>query len=140
MDSNADHNSLCTWVGETINEALPRKYSSELLSLGEIEEIARLDDLVRAIKRKWPPVYYVAMRERDISNAKASHTQGQEVPKWAEGLTATELNSQQPAARLRYDALQILLVHSCIMRITTETAAVQGEDTNIDGPGGQGPN
>ncbi len=104
-----------------------------------MKEVARLDDLVGAIKRKWPPGYYVALRDRDISNAKASHTQGQGVPKWAEGVTATELHTQHPEARLRYDALQIVLIHARIMRITN-TAAVVGEETIIDGPGGQGPN
>jgi hypothetical protein len=79
------------------------------------------------------------MRERDINNARASHEQGQEVPKWADGLAAAELSAHNSAARLRYDALQILLIHARIMRIT-DTAAVHSEDTNIDGPGGQGTN
>jgi hypothetical protein len=60
-------------VKRSTMRSLPKQYKSELLSLGEIEEVARLDDLIRAIKRKWPPGYYVAMREKDINNARASH-------------------------------------------------------------------
>ncbi len=115
----------------------PRKYSSELLSLDEIEEVARLDDLIGAIRRKWPPGFYVALRDKDINNAKISHSQGHGVPKWAEGLTASELHTQYPETRQRYDDLQMRLIHARVVRITN-TAAVEGKETIIDGPGGQG--
>ncbi len=42
-------------------------------------------------------------------------------------------------ARQRYDDLQMKLIHARVVRITN-TAAVEGEETIIDGPGGQGPN
>ncbi len=81
----------------------------------------------------------MALRDKDINNAKASHTQGHGVPKWAEELTASELNSQHPEARQRYDDLQMRLIHARVVRITN-TAAVEGEGTISDEPGGQGPN
>jgi hypothetical protein len=78
------------------------------------------------------------MRSQDITKAKAIHTQGQEVPKWAENLTAAEISEQNPQARQRYDEYQISLIHARVVRITN-TAAVTGEEPIIDGPGGQGP-
>ncbi len=81
----------------------PKKYSSEHLSLDEIAEVARSDDLVGQILRKWPPGFYVALRNKDINNARISHSQGHEVPKWAEGLAASKLYSQYAEARRRYD-------------------------------------
>ena len=41
-------------------------------------------------------------------------------------------------ARRRYDDYQMQLIHARIVRITN-TAAVEGEETNVDGPSGQGP-
>ncbi len=69
-DSHANHNSLYTWGGETLSDVQPKRYSSEFLFLDEIEEVARLDGLVGAIRRKWPPGYYVVLRNKDISNEK----------------------------------------------------------------------
>ncbi len=97
-----------------------------------------MDELVRKIKTKWPPRYYVSMRNQDIAKARASYNQGHEVPKWAENLAAEEISEQNPMARQRYDEHQILLIHARIVR-TTNTAAVAGEESTIDGPGGQGP-
>jgi hypothetical protein len=50
------------------------------------------------------------MRDKDIKNAKISHTQGHRVPKWAEGMTASELHTQHPEAGQRYDDLQMKLI------------------------------
>ena len=133
-----NHDAQCTWLGETIGAGEPRSYRQELLSLEEIEEVRRLDELVRKIRTKWPPGYYVAMRNQDITKVKAIHTQGQEVPKWAENLTAAEISEQNPQARQRYDEYQISLIHARVVRITN-TAAVTGKEPIIDGPGGQGP-
>jgi hypothetical protein len=134
----ANHDAQCTWRGETIGVGEPQRYQQDLLSLEEIEEMKRLDELVRKIKTKWPPGYYVSMRNQDIAKARASHSQGHEVPKWAENLAAEEISEQNPMARQRYDEHQILLIHARIVRITN-TAAVAGEESTIDGPGGQGP-
>jgi hypothetical protein len=37
--------------GESLIDVQPKKYKAELLSLDEIEEVARLSDLVGAIRR-----------------------------------------------------------------------------------------
>ena len=116
----------------------PKRYSSEHLSLDELAEVARLDELVGQIRRKWPPGFYVAMRDKDISNTKLSQSQGHEVPKWADGLATSEINSLNAEARRRCDNHQMQLIHARIVRIT-HTAAVEGEETNIVGPSGQGP-
>ncbi len=116
----------------------PKKYSSEHLPLDELAEVARLDEFVGQIRRKWPPGFYVALRDKDITNAKLSQSQGHEVPKWAEGLATSEINSLNAEARRRYDDHQMQLTHARIVRITN-TAAVEGEETNIDGPSDQGP-
>ena len=134
----ANHNAQCAWLGETIGVGEPQKYQQELLSLEEIEEVKRLDELVRKIKTKWPPGYYVSMRTQDITKAKIIHKEGLEVPKWAEDLAAEEINEQNPKARQRYDEHQISLIHARVMRITNPTA-VAGKEPIIDGPGGQGP-
>jgi hypothetical protein len=129
---------LYTWGGETLIDVVPKRYSSEHLSLDELAEVARLDELVGQIRRKWPPGFYVALRDKDINNARVSQSQGHEVPKWAEGLSITEINSLNAEARRRYDDYQMQLIHARIVRITN-TAAVAGEETNVDGPSGQGP-
>ena len=90
------------------------------------------------IRKKWPPGFYVALRDKEINNARVSQSQGHEVPKWAEGLSITEINSLNAEARRRYDDHQMRLIHARIVRITN-TAAVEGEETNVDGPSGQGP-
>ena len=60
------------------------------------------------------------------------------MPKWVEGLASTEINSLNAEARRRYDDYQMQLIHARIVRITN-TAAIEGEETNVDGPSGQGP-
>ncbi len=72
---------------------------------------------------------------------KTSTTQkhGHGVPKWAEGLTASELHTQHPEARQRYDDLQMKLIHARVVRITN-TAALESDETINDGPSGQDPN
>ena len=97
-----------------------------------------MDELVRKIKTRWPPGYFVSMRNQDIAKARATHNQGLEVPKWAENLAAEEISEQNPIARQRYDEHQISLIHARVVRITS-TAAVAGEEPTIDGLGGQGP-
>ena len=137
-DSHSQLSTLYTWGGETLINVVPKKYSSEHLTLDEIAEVARLDELVGQIRKKWPPGFYVALRDKDINNARISQSQGHEVPKWVEGLAITEINSLNAEARRRYDDYQMQLIHARIVRITN-TAAVEGEETNIDGPSGQGP-
>ena len=133
-----NHDALITWLDETIGTREPQRYQQELLSLEEIEEVRRLDELVRKIRTKWPPGYYVSMRNQDITRARAIRAQGHEVPKWAENLTAEEISEQNPRARQHYDEYQISLIHSRVVRITN-TAAVSSEEPIFDGPGGQGP-
>ena len=58
------------------------------------------------------------------------------MPKWAEGLATSEINSLNAETRRRYDEHEMLLIHARVVRITN-TAVIKGEDTNIDGPGGQ---
>ncbi len=77
------------------------------------------------------------MRNQDIARARATHTQGHEVPKWAENLTAEEISEQNPTARQRYDEHHISLIHARVVRITSAAAAAS-EEPIIDGPGGQG--
>jgi hypothetical protein len=137
-DSHSPLSSLYTWGGETLTDVHPKRYSSEHLSLDELAEVARLDELVVQIRRKWSPGYYVALRDKDITNAKISQSQGHEVPKWAEGLATSEINSLNAEARRWYDDHQIQLIHARIVRIAN-TAAIEGEETNTDGPSGQGP-
>ena len=60
------------------------------------------------------------------------------MPKWVEGLASTEINPLNAEARRRYDDHQMKLIHARIVRITN-TAAVEGEETSVDGPSGQGP-
>jgi hypothetical protein len=115
----------------------PKRYSSEHLSPDELAEVARLDELVGQIRRKWSPGFYVALRDKDINNTRISQSQGREVPKWAEGLAITEINSLNAEARRRYDDHQMQLIHARIVRITN-TEAIEGEETNVDGPSGQG--
>jgi hypothetical protein len=115
----------------------PKKYSSEHLSLDEIAEVERLDTLVGQIRRRWPPGFYVALRDKEISNVKSLLSKGLEIPKWAEGLASPEVCSMNAATRRKYDDHQMLLIHARIVRITN-TAAVQGEEQDIDGPSGQG--
>jgi hypothetical protein len=97
-----------------------------------------LDELVRKIKTKWPPGYYVSTRNQDIARARATHNQGHEVTKWAENLTAEEISEQNPTARQRYDEHQIALIHARVVRITG-TAAAASVVPISNGPGGQGP-
>jgi hypothetical protein len=137
-DSHSQLSTLYTWGGETLIDVVPKRYSSEHLSLDELAEVARLDELVGQIRRKWPPGFYVALRDKDINNARISQSQGHEVPRWAEGLATTDINSLNAEARRRYDDHQMQLIHARIVRITN-TAAVEGEETNVDGPSGQGP-
>jgi hypothetical protein len=92
---------------------------------------------VGQIRRRWPPGFYVALRDKEISNANALLSQGLGIPKWAEGLSASEICSTNAEARRRYDNYQIQLIHARVVRITN-TAAVSGEEQDIDGPSGQG--
>ena len=80
----------------------------------------------------------MALRDKDISNTRLSQSQGHEVPKWAEGLATSEISSQNAEARRRYDDHQMQLIHARVVQITN-TAAVEGEETDIVGPSGQGP-
>ena len=102
-DTQASLSALYTWGGESLVDVQPKRYASEQLSLDETAEVERLDTLVGQIRRRWPPGFYVALRDKDINNARISQSQGHEVPKWAEGLAASELNSQHAEARRRYD-------------------------------------
>ena len=136
-DTQVPLSALYTWGDESLVDVRPKKYSSEHLSLDEIAEVERLDTLVGQIRRRWPPGFYVALRDKEISNVKSLLSKGLEIPKWAEGLASPEVCSMNAATRRKYDDHQMLLIHARIVRITN-TAAAQGEEQDIDGPSGQG--
>ena len=137
-DTQASLSTLYTWGGESLVDVQPKRYASEQLSLDEIAEVERLDTLVGQIRRRWPPGFYVALRDKQISNASVQRSKGLEVPKWAEGLTSSEIISTNAEARRRFDQHQMQLIHARVVRITN-TAAVPGDEPNTDGPSGQSP-
>jgi hypothetical protein len=102
--------------------------------LGEIEEVARLTELVDLIKRGKPPKYYTSMRDQDIMRARSNRSQSLEPPPWLQGNSISG-SSYTQLANL-YDAYQTILIQSRATEITN-SAADEADENLSDGPGGQ---
>ncbi len=129
-----DPDPLYTWANEKFTQNRARRYVADRLSLEEIDEVARLTELVELIKKGKPPKYYATMRDRDIMWARSNRAQSQESPAWLEGNSISGYGYTQIATM--YDAYQTLLIQSRVTRITN-TAADEADETSSDGPGGQ---
>ncbi len=100
----------------------------------EIEEVARLTELVDLIKRGKPPKYYASMRDKDIMRARSTRAQSQKPPPWLQGNSISGYGYTQIATM--YDAYQTILIQSRVTEITN-SAADEADENLIDGPGGQ---
>ncbi len=125
---------LYTWANAKITQNRSRRYHADRLSLGEIEEVQRLTELVDHIKRGKPPKYYASMRDQDIMRARSTRAQSLEPPPWLQGNSISGSNYTQLANM--YDAYQTILIQSRATEITNSAADV-ADDNSSDGPGGQ---
>ncbi len=129
-----DPDPLYTWANANITQNRARRYHADRLSLEEIEEVARLTELVKLIKKGKPPKYYASMRDKDIMRARSNRAQSQEPLPWLEGDSISGYGYTQIA--IMYDAYQALLIQSRVTKITN-SAADEADESLSDGPSGQ---
>jgi hypothetical protein len=130
-----DPDPLYTWAHANFTQNRARRYHADRLSLGEIEEVARLTELVELIKKGKPPKYYAAMRDKDIMRARSNRAQNQKPPPWLEGNSISGYGYTQIIATM-YDAYQTLLIQSRVTGITN-SAADEADENMSDGPSDQ---
>jgi hypothetical protein len=99
----------------------------ERLSLDELAEMDRLTELVRSIRDGNPPVFYSAMKDREVRGASLFYTamrkEGRgykpasgQIPAWALGVNTSDFSTK--TLESAYDLHQIKLIQARVIRIT----------------------
>ena len=122
-----DPDPLYTWANASFTQNRSRRYHVDRLSLGEIEEVSRLTELVDLIRRGKPPKYYTSMRDKDIMRARSTRAQSLEPPPWLQGNSISGSSYTQIANM--YDAYQTILIQSQATEITN-SAADEADDSH----------
>jgi hypothetical protein len=126
--------TFVSWAKEDVsNDDRQYPHCPNLMSLDDVAEINRLNELVENIRCGNPPSYYIALRESEVKNIRRVMVRGARSPSqeafYTEDTGGNELESI-------FDANQIRLIQARINNIRG-AALAQEEDNSDDGPGGQ---